>query len=427
MKLKVLAFLTVSVLGIVYVAVRYVGLGDLLLRSTYPLSAEFAQAGGIFTNASVTYRGSQIGTVTGVELTRSRVKVQMRINRGVQIPRDLRAVVTDRSAVGEQYVDLRPNTSNGPFLASGDTIPASRTGVPLPTEELLANLDKLVASVDPEDLQVVIDELGQAFQGSEGSLRRILDSSDSLLSTAETNLPQTVRLLEDGRTVLATQQASSADIRRWAKGLAQLTTTLRTSDADLRKVLADEPAAARQVTGLVRDLDPTVGTLLGNVISVGGVGTRRLAGIKQILVVYPLVTAGGFTVVPGDGTAHFGLVVDVDDPPPCQYIRTGTKLTCTQSEQAQGSSVRGTNNLPRPGGPEISPVPEPGGPVPAPGRSSGDRSAQKPGSDVAGYDPTTGLVLGPDGKPLQFGGTGGQYQLAGDESWKQLLLAGLQP
>jgi phospholipid/cholesterol/gamma-HCH transport system substrate-binding protein len=46
---------------------------------------------------------------------------------------------------------------------------------------------------------------------------------------------------------------------------------------------------------------------------------------------------------------------------------------------------------------------------------------------VSGYDPATGLVLGPDGLPLELGGTGGQYQLAGDQSWKQLLLAGLAP
>jgi phospholipid/cholesterol/gamma-HCH transport system substrate-binding protein len=48
-------------------------------------------------------------------------------------------------------------------------------------------------------------------------------------------------------------------------------------------------------------------------------------------------------------------------------------------------------------------------------------------TNVAGYDPVTGLVLGPDGRPLQFGGTGGQYSIAGDQSWKQLLLAGLTP
>jgi phospholipid/cholesterol/gamma-HCH transport system substrate-binding protein len=36
-------------------------------------------------------------------------------------------------------------------------------------------------------------------------------------------------------------------------------------------------------------------------------------------------------------------------------------------------------------------------------------------------------VLGGDGQPMLFGGTGGQYRLAGEQSWKQLLLAGLAP
>ncbi|HEY3502546.1 MAG TPA: MlaD family protein [Actinocatenispora sp.] len=425
-KLKVLAFVLVSLLGVVYVAVKYIGVGSSLLGTTYPLSAEFANAGGIFTNASVTYRGSPVGKVTGVDLTDHKVRVSMRIDRGVQIPRDLRAVVADRSAVGEQYLDLRPNTGSGPYLAAGDTIPASRTGTPLPTETLLVNLDKLIGSVDTQDLQVVIDELGRAFEGSEDSLQRIIDSSDKLLLSANANLPQTVRLLQDGQTVLTTQQASAAEIRRWARGLAELTTTLRTSDADLRKVLANAPPAARQVSSLLRDLDPSVGTLLGNLITVGGVATRRLPGIRQILVVYPLVTAGGFTVTPGDGSAHFGLVLDVDDPPPCQYIRTGMTRACTNGEQQQGSSVRGNNNTPRPSGPEITPVPEGGGSLPS-GSSADPGTSPQAGANLAGYDPTTGLVLGPDGKPLQFGGTGGQYQLAGDESWKQLLLAGLEP
>lgn len=425
-KLKVLAFVVISVLGVCYVAVRYVGVGDALLGRGYPLSADFKTADGIFTNASVTYRGAPIGKVTGVSLVGDHARVSMRIDSGVRVPRDLRAIVTDRSAVGEQYLDLRPNRSGGPYLSPGDTIPVGRTGVPLPTETLLVNLDKLVDSVDPKDLAVVIDELGKAFQGSEDSLQRIIDDSDRLLTTANTDLPETIKLLQDGQTVLSTQQASGSDIRRWAKNLARLTTTLRTSDADLRKLIANAPPAAKQVSGLIRDLDPQLGTLLGNLITVGGVATRRLPGIRQILVVYPLVVTGGFTVTPGDGTAHFGLVLDVDDPPPCQYIRTGQDKTCTNGEQSAGSSVRGNRNVPRPSGPEITPVPEPGSPAAgSPGDSTGGQPVA--GADVAGYDPTTGLVLGSDGQPLQFGSTGGQYQLAGDQSWKQLLLAGLEP
>src|SRR5581483_10866750 len=107
--------------------------------------------------------------------------------------------------------------------------------------------------------------------------------------------------------------------RRWATGLAQLTQTLRQSDGDLRRLLTAGPPAAQQLIGLLHDLDPTIGTLLGNLITVNGIAARRLPGIEQILVEYPIVVSGGFTVAPGDGTAHFGLVLNAGNPPPCQY------------------------------------------------------------------------------------------------------------
>jgi phospholipid/cholesterol/gamma-HCH transport system substrate-binding protein len=406
-KLQVLVFLLVSVLGISYVGLRYVGIG----AGGYRVHADFAEAGGIFANAPVTYRGVPVGRVDAVSLTDGGVRAELRLDRGVRVPADLRAVVAHRSAVGEQYVDLRPDTDTGPYLRDGSVIPRDRTGTPLAPETLLANLDALVGSVDPADLAVVVDELGTAFEGNELALRRILDASDALLAEATANLPQTVGLLRDGRTVLRTQQESAGDLRRWADGLARLAATVRGSDGDLRRLLAAGPPAANELVALLHDLDPTIGTLLGNLVTVNGVAARRLPGIEQLLVVYPLTVAGAYTVTPGDGTAHFGLVVNVNDPPSCVYHGNAR---CSAADQGRGSSVRGVGNAPRPGGTDPK-TPLPAGPVPP------------AGGPVAGFDPATGLAVGPQGTPLQFGATGGQYQLAGDQSWKQLLLAGLTP
>jgi phospholipid/cholesterol/gamma-HCH transport system substrate-binding protein len=419
-KLQVLTFLVVSLLGVAFVGLRYVGIGDQLFGGGYVVHADFASAGGIFTNAAVTYRGVPVGRVGAVRLAGNGVRVDLKLQGGVPIPTGLRAVVTERSAVGEQYVDLRPDTDSGPFLRGGDVIPASRTGTPLAVEALLANLDALVRSVNGEDLTILINELGTAFEHNESAFRKILDSSDALLSDANRYLPETLDLIRDARTVLSTQVDSADAIRRWAAALAKLTDTLRSSDPDLRRLLANGPPAATQLIELLRDLTPTIGTLLGNLVTVNGIAARRLPGIEQILVEYPLVVAGGYTVAPGDGTAHFGLVVNLNDPPPCQYKQTGQQ-TCTQTEQSHGSAVRGSNRAPKPGGADPRPAQVPGGSQP------GGPAAAAAAPTVAGYDPATGLVTGPDGLPLQFGGTGGQYQVAGDQSWKQLLLAGLTP
>jgi phospholipid/cholesterol/gamma-HCH transport system substrate-binding protein len=410
-KVQVLVFAVVGLLGITYVGVRYIG----IFASGYTVYVDLPQAGGIFANAAVTYRGVPVGRVRRVSLHDGGARATLRVDQGVRVPADLHAVVAQRSAVGEQYLDLRPDSADGPFLHNGSVIPRDRTGVPLAPETLLTNLDALVQSVGPDNVAVVIAELGAAFEGSETALHNILDSGQLLLDDATANLPQTVDLIRDGQTVLATQQASAGAIRQWADGLARLAATIRGSDGDLRKLLVTGPPAAQQLEDLLNGLEPSIGTLLGNLVSLGDITARRLPGIEQLLVVYPVVVAGGFTVTPGDGTAHFGLVLNVNDPPPCTY--TGHQ-GCSAADLAHGSGVRSAANAPRPGGSSAPP--------PASSGAGGSGSGGNPAAP-AGYDPVTGLVLGPDGLPLQFGGTGGQAALAGGQSWKQLLLAGITP
>ncbi|SDZ29122.1 phospholipid/cholesterol/gamma-HCH transport system substrate-binding protein [Micromonospora pattaloongensis] len=404
-KAQVVLFLVVSLLGVSYVAVRYVGLGERLLGGGLRVHVELAHAGGLFPNAPVTYRGVPVGRVDAVRLRGDGVRAELRLQRGTRVPTDLWAVVSQRSAVGEQYLDLRPERDAGPYLRDGAVIPRERTGVPLPPETLLANLDALVRSVDADDLTVLITELGTAFEGNEAALGRILDAGDALLAEASATLPETLALIRDGRTVLATQAESADALRRWADGLARLAETVRASDPDLRRLLTAGPPAGRELVALLRGLDPAIGTLVGNLVTVNGIAARRLPGIEQMLVVYPMAVAGGFTVTPGDGTVHLGLVVNAGDPPACVNDGAGG---CRSGQPG----VRGAGNAPRPGADGPRPAPAPADPAPP---------------ALAGFDPATGLVLGPDGRPLQFGGTGGQARLAGDQSWKQLLLAGVTP
>lgn len=410
-KLQVLVFLVISALGVSYVGLEYVGIA----RRDYVVHLDLARGGGIFVNAPVTYRGVPVGRVSALRLTPSGARADLSLERDVRVPADLRAVIGLRSAVGEQYVDLRPARAGGPYLGNGSVIPASRTGTPLPVEMLLTSLDELVRSVDGDKLNVIITELGTAFEGNAAALQLLLDSSDTLLDTGGAYLPQTERLIDDATVVLTTQASQSAALRRWAAGLASLSGTLRKADPDLRRLLANGPPAATELTLLLRGLDPAIGTLLGNLITVNGIAVRRLPGIEQILVTYPLVIAGGYTVAPGDGTAHFGLVVNANDPPPCQYTDTGAQ-TCTDAELAAGSGVRSERNAPRPDGR--------GTVAPAPDGGAAPTAASPP---VAGYDPASGLVVGPDGLPMRFGGTGGQEAVAGAQSWKQLLLSGVTP
>jgi virulence factor Mce-like protein len=321
-KIKLLAFAALAVLGMSYLGFNYVGLDRVILGNGYDVAADFEDSGGIFVNAEVTYRGVAVGRVSNMQLVDKGVRVTLTIDPDTDpIPVDTDAVVATRSAVGEQYVDLRPESDDGPFLEDGAVIPQSRTGIPVPVEQLLLHLDDLVGSVDKDNLRIVVDELGKAFSGAGDDLGRLIDSGDLLLARAEQSLPQTLKLITDGQTVLQTQVDSRSAIEQWAADLHTFTDTLVNIDPDLRGLVVNAPDASAALQQLVQDAGPGLGSLVRNLDILNGVTIPRLDGVEQMLVTYPDVVSGNFTVVrrdsDGEMRSHFGFVLNNGDPKAC--------------------------------------------------------------------------------------------------------------
>lgn len=378
-KLQLIAFLTVAVLGMAYLGFNYVGLDRLVLGSGYEVAADFEDSGGIFVNAEVTYRGVSVGRVSDMQLLEDGVRVVMDIEPDTDpIPAGTRAIVATRSAVGEQYVNLQPDDDEGPYLEDGSVIPQDRTGIPVPVEQLLLNVDRLVGSIDQDDLRTVVDELGQAFNGAGDDLGRLIDNGDLLLTRAEESLPQTLALITDGRTVLDTQVASRSAIQQWASDLRAVSDTLVSSDQDIRGLLVNAPDGGQALQDLVERAGPGLGSLVRNVDILNEVTIPRLDGVEQLLVTYPDVVSGGFSVVRNDGgemRAHFGFVLNAGDPHACTsgYYGTGQTrsvdaVASADVEQVRcdvvngadpnpgddvdenGSNIRGEQNIGRSGG-----------------------------------------------------------------------------
>jgi phospholipid/cholesterol/gamma-HCH transport system substrate-binding protein len=332
-KLQLIAFLTLAVVGMAYLGFKYVGLDKVILGSGYDVSADFTDSGGIFVNAEVTYRGVAVGRVTDMKLIDNGVRVVLSMNPDApKIPAEAKAVVANRSAVGEQYVDLRPDSAHGPFLKDGSVIPMSRTAIPIPVQQLLLDTDTLARSVNTDNLRTVVDELGKAFNGSGDDLGRLIDNGNLLLARAEQSLPQTQKLITDGETVLTTQIDSRTAIQDWARDLHKVTDTLVQIDPDLRRLVTNAPNAADALQQLVQDAGPGLGPLVRNLDILNGVTIPRLQGVSQLLATYPDVVSGGYTVIRDDGgqmRAHFGFVLNNGDPRACTtgYVSTGRTPT----------------------------------------------------------------------------------------------------
>ncbi|MEV5886444.1 MlaD family protein [Streptomyces sp. NPDC052020] len=372
-RLKNLAFLVIAVLVLSFLGIRYADLGRYVgVADYYTVDVELPRTGGLFTHSDVTYRGVSVGRVGPIDLTADGVVAHLRIKKSAPaIPADTRAVVAGLSAVGEQYIDLRPESDTGPYLADGTRIERSDTEVPAPVTDVLTGVDRLVRSVPLEDLRTVVDEFGEAFEGHGDDLQVLLDSGSAFVRAADRALPSTTRLLTDGETVLRTQAEEAEAIRGFADGATELARTLKGSDADLRRLLTVTPQAATQVSGVLRDLDPSLGVVLANLLTTSEVVVTRQHGIEELLVTYPAAVSAGATAVDG-GTMKLGLAVTFFQPLPCTAGYGGTRYrngldlgtapalntgaSCTASP-ASGVNVRGSANAPRGG-----PVPEPARP-----------------------------------------------------------------
>ncbi|QUH05214.1 MCE family protein [Saccharopolyspora erythraea] len=358
-RLQIVAFLAIALVGVGYTSARYAGLDRLFGSRGYVVTMQLADTGGVFDNAEVTYRGVPVGRVGTMRLTHDGVEVPLDIDSGTRIPADVEAVVALRSAVGEQYVDLRPKSDRGPYLREGSVIAQERTQTPLPVEDLMTNLDAFSKSVPTESLRTVVNELGTAFRDNGGNLQRVIDTTREFTAAAQQHLPQTKQLLADGKTVLATQNEQGSSIRSFSQDLRLLSEQLQRSDGDLRSVIQQAPPAAAQVSGLIRENDQ-LGPLLANLTSTSQLISAHKDGVEQLMTLYPAVVTASNSVMPGDGRAHFGLVLNVFDPLPCTagyestQRRPGNEMTPvplnTQAYCAEppgsDTSVRGAQNAP---------------------------------------------------------------------------------
>ncbi len=471
-KIQLTIFAIITAVTMAYTLVNIIGIGQGVLDLRYKVYLELADSGGIFTNAEVTYRGVTVGRVGPLQLTNNGVRVELRIDRGRKVPANgVQAYILNRSGVGEQYVDLRP-AGMGPSLKDNSVIQRDHTHLPVQTYELLHNVDALVRTVDPKDLGVVIDELDKGLSGTGPDLQSLLDSNKRILDSLDQTYPETIQLLNNSRTVLDTQVDEAPTFREFSHNLASLTDELKKGDGDVRSLLNTTPGALDQGNDLFDRLEPTLPTLLANGAVTGQVLSSRVPQLRQMLISYPILVGGAFTAAPGDGTVHFGLELNFNDPPVCTKGYESTRVRYPQDTRPASvnpkasckiaknstSDVRGSRNappaLPYPQLPAgatsgagfpyersySSPQDQAGGSTGDTGGKSGKNggdaasqtstgqapaTGQSPASGlqtlfVTGYDPRTRVYVGPDGKRYRLGKVS---QLTGDASWQTLLLS----
>jgi phospholipid/cholesterol/gamma-HCH transport system substrate-binding protein len=240
----------------------------------YRFTARFTEATQLSQQADVRISGVTVGKVISTEAQDGRTATEIEIDaKYAPIPKDSRAILRQKTLLGETYVELTPGSPNGPKLPEGGTLSDAQIK---PTVQL----DEILRAFDPKtraDLRrwlvswsASLKGRGRDISDSLGNLPAATENGTDVLSVLDRQDGAVTRLVSDGAEVFGAlgrrQDALRTLITQGDRVLATtaardtaLTDTMRilpTFLRELRPTLDAAEATSDEAAPTVRALEP---------------------------------------------------------------------------------------------------------------------------------------------------------------------------
>jgi phospholipid/cholesterol/gamma-HCH transport system substrate-binding protein len=265
------------------------------------ITAYFTSATAIYPGDQVEVSGVKVGTVSGIRPDGDHVAMTLRVDRDVQLPANVRAVIVAQNLVSARYVQLAPAyRSSGPTMPDGAAIPLDRTAVPVEWDEVKAQLMRLATDLGPNaNLSTTstgrfISSAADAMAGNGEKLRKTLAELSGvgrILANGSGNIVDIIRNLE---TFVAALRDSGTQIVEFERRLATLTSVVDDSKSNLDAALKDLAVALGDVQRFIGQTRDGLSEQVQRLADV----TQNLADhrrdLEQILHVTPNAIANGY-------------------------------------------------------------------------------------------------------------------------------------
>ncbi len=272
----------------------------------YRVNVSFPEATQLSKEAEVRISGVKVGSVRQVEpneetgLTATELELD---SRYAPIPRDTRAILRQKTLLGETYVELTPGSPGGPAVGDGGALAQGQVSETVELDEILRTFDPRTRarfsiwldqqgravnegaqeindslalltpfaeetgdvldvlnsqSADTRRLVRGVGEVFGALTEREGQLRDLIVQSNrfwAVTARRDAELADTFRVLP---TFLRESRVTTERITRFARDTDPLIDQLRPAARELSPTLVDLAALAPDLRGLFRDLDPLV-------------------------------------------------------------------------------------------------------------------------------------------------------------------------
>ncbi len=375
-------------------------------RSPTTIFAYFANVIAIYPGDEVRVAGVKVGTIDSLIPQGTQTKMVLKVDHGIAIPAEAKAVIVAPNLVAARYVQLTPAYDDrGPTMADNATIPADRTAVPVEWDQV------------KEQLMRLSTQLGPDIKTSTSSIGRFIDSAANAMAGNGDKLRQTIaqlsgvgRILADGggniadiianlQTFVAALRDSNTQIVQFQEHFATLTAVLNDSQSDLDATLSSLSVAVKDVQRFVAGSRNQLSEQVQRLANVTQILIDNKMSVENLLHVSPNALANGYNNYnPMTGTFIGGFAfINFSNPVQLICATIGALENVTAPETAKlcaqylgpGLRLLTANYLPMPLAPYLAPSPPPQDliytdPALAPG-GAGPARAPEPPPAVSAY------------------------------------------
>jgi len=228
-------FFVLIAITILCVLIFQIGGVNIFNAHKYTLFVIFDFVSGVSKDAPVHVAGVSVGEVKNVDIfynskdSKTQVKLELRVDKGIKIPKDSMASINTLGILGEKYVEIVPGKDRVNFLKDGNSIIGNN---PVQMEKLTESLVDVVGD------QTVRDSLRESFYNlrvTSENLRQMTQTMNELATSIKKGKGTLGKFISDDSIYTETEKMIVNMNKKLDKTITDLNHKLNDLIGDLKK------------------------------------------------------------------------------------------------------------------------------------------------------------------------------------------------
>jgi phospholipid/cholesterol/gamma-HCH transport system substrate-binding protein len=226
----------------------------------YRFHANFAEATQLAQEADVRISGVNVGKVKKIDLSGSgHTDATIELdNKYAPIPEDSRAILRQKTLLGETYVELTPGTQGSRKIPENGRLETTRVAATVELDEIFRAFDKKTREgfqVWQQDLGKGIEGHGEDFSDALGSLTPFAENSTEVLKILNSQQRATQEVIKNTGQVFDALTERDGQLADWIANSNRLLETTGRRDDEIRALFRAFPSFIDNSASALRALE----------------------------------------------------------------------------------------------------------------------------------------------------------------------------